>query len=76
MAGFDASAQAVVDSLRAESPGDAIDVWVNGKLHSVKNPSPDMTLLEFLRGRGLTGTKLGCGEVINSKDRAAASKIM
>jgi xanthine dehydrogenase/oxidase len=26
------------------------------------NPDPDLTLLEFIRAQGFTGTKLGCNE--------------
>jgi hypothetical protein len=40
-----------------------IEVWINGKVHKVVDPNPQTTLLEYLRSVGLTGTKLGCGEV-------------
>jgi len=37
--------------------------WVNGELVELDSPDPEQTLLDFLRrDRGLTGTKLGCGE--------------
>ena len=42
-------------------------LYVNGKRHNVKARDlprgPYTTLLQFLRAAGLTGTKLGCGEV-------------
>lgn len=28
----------------------------------VENPDPDVTLLDFIRAQGLTGSKLACGE--------------
>ena len=37
-------------------------VYVNGKRHELSDVKPTMTLLEWLRSIGLTGTKLGCGE--------------
>jgi len=37
-------------------------LYLNGKQIEVVNPDPSMTLLSFIRSRGLTGTKLGCGE--------------
>eukprot|EP00771_Trimastix_marina_P000666 gnl/Trimastix_PCT/1688.p1 GENE.gnl/Trimastix_PCT/1688~~gnl/Trimastix_PCT/1688.p1 ORF type:complete len:1314 (+),score=274.45 gnl/Trimastix_PCT/1688:41-3943(+) len=35
---------------------------LNDELIQLDNPEPGTTLLSFIRGRGLTGTKLGCGE--------------
>src|SRR6185312_14794222 len=40
----------------------ALEFTLNGKLVRVEAISPNMTLLEFLRGSGLTGTKEGCAE--------------
>ena len=64
----DAAAQALVSAFRSGSdgviPSSCIDIWVNGTKHTLTSPNPDTTLLEFLRGNGYTGTKLGCGEVI------------
>lgn len=40
----------------------AVVTFVNGKRHDVGNVHPSLTLLEWLRSIGLTGTKLGCGE--------------
>lgn len=37
-------------------------VYVNGTRHELKSIPTTMTLLEWLRSIGLTGTKLGCGE--------------
>jgi xanthine dehydrogenase/oxidase len=39
-----------------------IHFYVNGEPHTVRNPNPDMSLIEYLRSEGLTGTKLGCNE--------------
>ena len=36
--------------------------YLNGKRVELSKIEPDMTLLQYLRGEGLTGTKLGCGE--------------
>ena len=42
---------------------DSIKFWFNGEEVIIKNPSPSVTLLEWMREtRGLTGTHLGCGE--------------
>src|SRR3954468_16225098 len=35
---------------------------LNGRLLPLEDVSPNTTLLEFLRARGLTGTKEGCAE--------------
>ena len=40
----------------------AIQFILNGRLVRVENCSPNTTLLEFLRGAGLTGAKEGCAE--------------
>ncbi len=40
----------------------AFEFTLNGKAIRVKAISPNTTLLEFLRGSGLTGTKEGCAE--------------
>lgn len=40
-------------------------LFVNGKEYNLapgKDFTPEQTLLTWLRARGLTGTKLGCGE--------------
>lgn len=37
--------------------------FLNGEKVEVAGVHAEVTLLEFLRERGLTGTKLGCGEV-------------
>jgi xanthine dehydrogenase/oxidase len=41
---------------------DKLSIYVNGTLIVHHHPQPEITLLEFLRYHGLTGTKLGCGE--------------
>ena len=41
---------------------DALEFTLNGKPVRVEAVSPNTTLLEFLRGSGLTGTKEGCAE--------------
>src|SRR5208282_5580841 len=40
----------------------AIQFILNGRIVRVENCSPNTTLLEFLRGAGLTGAKEGCAE--------------
>lgn len=37
-------------------------IMVN-KQYAEADPDTELTLLEYLRSKGLTGTKLGCGEV-------------
>jgi xanthine dehydrogenase small subunit len=39
-----------------------IQFFLNGKTARVENPPPHMTLLDFVRARGLTGAKEGCAE--------------
>jgi len=41
---------------------DTIRFYLNGARVVVDNIDPEVTLLEYLRGIGLTGTKLGCAE--------------
>jgi xanthine dehydrogenase/oxidase len=36
--------------------------YLNGTKIVLESPDPEVTLLEYLRGIGLTGTKLGCAE--------------
>ena len=40
----------------------ALQFVLNGRIVRVEDCSPNTTLLEFLRGRGLTGSKEGCAE--------------
>ncbi|KAJ2490425.1 hypothetical protein IWW37_003166 [Coemansia sp. RSA 2050] len=46
----------------AAPPGSSILFYLNGQRIVVDHPDLDMTLLQYLRSTGLTGTKLGCGE--------------
>ncbi|OLL25899.1 Xanthine dehydrogenase [Neolecta irregularis DAH-3] len=41
---------------------DALIFYLNGTRIELENADPEATLLEYLRGIGLTGTKLGCAE--------------
>src|SRR5271154_4722896 len=41
---------------------DEFTFWVNGTKIHLEQADPECTLLEYLRGIGLTGTKLGCAE--------------
>ncbi|KAM4060647.1 molybdopterin-binding domain of aldehyde dehydrogenase [Hirsutella rhossiliensis] len=41
---------------------DTIRFYLNGTKVILEDVDPDVTVLEYLRGIGLTGTKLGCGE--------------
>jgi len=36
--------------------------WLNGEKVTIGNPDPSTTLVDYLHGAGLTGTKVGCGE--------------
>ena len=45
-----------------ESWDDTIRFYLNGTKVAVDTVNPEVTLLEYLRGIGLTGTKLGCAE--------------
>lgn len=56
-------ANELLSDFRAGDMPSYIEVWINGKVHKVYDPNPQTTLLEYLRSTGLTGTKLGCGEV-------------
>ena len=42
--------------------GEAIEFTLNGRLVRLADCSPNTTLLEYLRGCGLTGSKEGCAE--------------
>lgn len=39
-----------------------LTIFVNGTKHELSDMQPSVTLLEWLRTIGLTGTKYGCGE--------------
>jgi len=41
---------------------DTLTFYLNGVKVTIDNADPEVTLLEYLRGIGLTGTKLGCAE--------------
>lgn len=41
---------------------DTIRFYLNGTKVDLDAADPEITLLEYLRGIGLTGTKLGCAE--------------
>jgi xanthine dehydrogenase/oxidase len=45
-----------------ESYDDTLQFFLNGSKVVLDLPDPEVTLLEYLRGIGLTGTKLGCAE--------------
>src|SRR5882757_417708 len=42
--------------------GTAIEFTLNGRQLKIEGCSPNTTLLEYLRARGLTGSKEGCAE--------------
>jgi xanthine dehydrogenase molybdopterin binding subunit/xanthine dehydrogenase small subunit len=42
--------------------GDAIEFTLNGRKVKIERCSPNTTLLEYLRAKGLTGSKEGCAE--------------
>ena len=37
-------------------------LWINGDEHCLEVPPLQITLIQYLRSSGLTGTKLSCGE--------------
>ncbi|KAG9294304.1 hypothetical protein G9A89_021663 [Geosiphon pyriformis] len=39
-----------------------LEFYLNGTFVQIENPDPDLTLLQYVRSIGLTGTKLGCAE--------------
>jgi xanthine dehydrogenase/oxidase len=41
---------------------DTVRFYLNGTKVELEQIDPEVTLLEYLRGIGLTGTKLGCAE--------------
>ena len=41
---------------------DTLRFYLNGTKVVLDSADPEITLLEYLRGIGLTGTKLGCAE--------------
>lgn len=41
---------------------DQLRFYLNGSKVVIDTADPEVTLLEYLRGIGLTGTKLGCAE--------------
>lgn len=41
---------------------DQLRFYLNGTKVVIDTADPEITLLEYLRGVGLTGTKLGCAE--------------
>ena len=41
---------------------DTLKFYLNGTKVTLDNADPEVTVLEYLRGIGLTGTKLGCAE--------------
>ena len=41
---------------------DTLRFYLNGAKVTIDSIDPEVTLLEYLRGIGLTGTKLGCAE--------------
>lgn len=45
-----------------EKYDDTLRFYVNGTKVVLDTVDPEITLLEYLRGIGLTGTKLGCAE--------------
>ena len=45
-----------------EQYDDTIRFYLNGTKVTLDSIDPETTLLEYIRGIGLTGTKLGCAE--------------
>ena len=51
----------MADTVNLETPH-ALEFTLNGRAVRIQEISPNTTLLEYLRGNGLTGTKEGCAE--------------
>lgn len=49
-------------AILAEQYDDILRFYLNGTRVVLDSVDPEVTLLEYLRGIGLTGTKLGCAE--------------
>eukprot|EP00752_Nemacystus_decipiens_P001721 g1664.t1 len=49
-------------AIDSDKPRDHLVFFLNGVKQVVKDAQPQITLLQYLRAAGLTGTKLGCGE--------------
>ena len=49
--------------LRVQEYRKVLLLFLNGVKHELEDVQPETTLLEFIRSTGLTGSKLGCGEV-------------
>ena len=45
-----------------EEYDDTLRFYLNGSKVELDSIDPEVTLLEYIRGIGLTGTKLGCAE--------------
>lgn len=43
---------------------DRLLLYLNGVQLFLTDVDPEASLLQFIRSKGLTGTKLGCGEVL------------
>lgn len=57
----DSSATSALASLTS-SWDTTLNFYLNGTRVTLDSADPEITLLEYLRGIGLTGTKLGCAE--------------
>ena len=51
-----------LESEVAQAYDDTLRFYLNGTKVVLASIDPEITLLEYLRGIGLTGTKLGCAE--------------
>ena len=54
--------RAALGNISATAMASAIEFTLNGRAVRVEDVSPNTTLLEYLRGAGLTGSKEGCAE--------------
>jgi xanthine dehydrogenase/oxidase len=57
----DSSLPARVRAIIADYSG-RLAFWLNGQAVEIAAPDPAVTLSDYLRGSGMTGTKVGCGQ--------------
>jgi xanthine dehydrogenase/oxidase len=57
-----AAAAPIDESAQSSTYVNELIFWLNGRRVAIPDPDPTVLLTDFLRGIGLTGTKVGCGQ--------------